>query len=159
MATLIAYATRYGCTEKCAKMLAERLKGTVDICDLKKGKDVDPAAYDTVIVGGSMYMGRILKQVPAFLRKYAEVLKGKKTAYFLSAMAEKEVLKEELKNAFPEELRAGALAVACFGGECIISKLKPFHKFIFTKVAKSEEDKSTLNVEAIERFADALNQA
>lgn len=158
MSTLIAYATRYGCAEKCAKMLVEKLEDTVDLCDLKKDNKVDPASYDTVIVGGSMYMGRILKQVPAFLKNHGETLKLKKTGFFISAMAEGEDLKKELEDSFPEEMRTGALAVECFGGECIIDNLNSFHKFIFTKVAKTREDKSNINTEAIDRFATAMNR-
>ena len=158
MSVLIAYATRYGCAEKFAQMLAEKLSDKADLCDLSKDKKVNPADYDTIIVGGSMYMGRIMKQVPAFLQKHGDTLKQKKTGFFLSAMAEGEDMQKELKASFPEEMRNAALAVACFGGECIISKLKPFHKFIYTKVAKTEKDLSNINTEAIDRFADAVNR-
>jgi len=158
MSVLIAYATRYGCAEKCAKMLAEKLTDTTDLCDLAKDKKIDPAAYDTVIVGGSMYMGRIMKQVPAFLQKHADTLKGKRTGFFLCGMAEGEDIVKELEASFPEEIRASALVAAPFGGECIVSKLKPFHKFIYTKVAKTEEDLNRVDAEAIGRFAEAVNQ-
>ena len=159
MSVLIAYATKYGCAEKCAKMLSEKITDKVDLCDLSKNKKVDPAPYDTVIVGGSMYMGRIMKQVPAFYQKHADTLKQKRTGFFLSAMAEGEDLKKELEASYPEDLRSSAHAVECFGGECIIGKLKPFHKFIYTKVAKTEEDLSRIDVEAIGRFAEAINKA
>jgi menaquinone-dependent protoporphyrinogen oxidase len=158
MSTLIVYATRYGFAEKCANMLAEKLTEKVDLCDLKKNKKANPADYDTVIVGGSMYMGRIMKQVPAFLQKHADTLKQKRTGFFLSAMAEGEDLNKELEASFPEEMRAGAVAVECFGGECIINNLNSFHKFIFTKVAKTENDLSNINAEAIDRFVEAVNQ-
>ena len=99
-----------------------------------------------------------MKQVPAFLQKHADTLKQKKTGFFLSAMAEGEDVQKELEASYPEELRTSALAVECFGGECIISKLKPFHKFIFTKVAKTEADKSNIDTGAIDRFAQAVNR-
>jgi len=158
MSILIAYATQYGCAEKCAEMLAEKLEDTVDLCNLKKDKKVDPAPYDAIIVGGSIYMGRIMKQVPAFLQKHADTLRQKRTGYFMNAMAEGEDIQKELDASFPAEMREGALAVACFGGECIINNLKPFHRFIYTKVAKTEGDKSDIDTEAIGRFADAMNQ-
>jgi hypothetical protein len=41
MNTLIVYATKYGCTEKCAVILSEKLTGKVDLCNLKGVKDVD----------------------------------------------------------------------------------------------------------------------
>lgn len=158
MSVLIAYATRYGFAEKCAQMLAEKITDKADLCDLAKDKKVDPAPYDTVIVGGSMYMGRIMKQVPSFLRKHADTLKQKKTGFFLSAMAEGEDLQKELEASYPEDLRSSALTVECFGGECIINNLNSFHKFIFTKVAKTEKDLSNINTQAIDRFAEAVNQ-
>lgn len=158
MPTLIAYATRYGCAEKCARMLSEKIKGETTLCDLSKEKNVDLTPYDAVILGGSMYMGRILAQIPAFCRKYYDTLTRKKLGLYICAMAEGEDRQKELAASFPEELRAKALAVECLGGECIIDTLKPFHKFIFTKVAKTTEDKSTLSEEAIESFADAMNR-
>ena len=158
MSVLIAYATKYGCAEKCARMLAEKLNDKADLCDLKKDKKADPAAYDTVIVGGSMYMGRVTKETAAFCQKHADTLKGKRTGFFICAMAEGEDLRQELEASFPEDLRASALAAECFGGECIISRLKPFHKFIYTKVAKTEEDMTKIDTEAIDRFAGAINQ-
>jgi len=65
METLIAYATRYGCVEKCAKMLAEKLDGKVTLVNLQKTR-VDPASYGRVIVGGSIYIGKIQKEVRDF---------------------------------------------------------------------------------------------
>ncbi|NLY38245.1 MAG: hypothetical protein GX044_02975 [Firmicutes bacterium] len=65
METLIAYSTRYGCVEKCAKMLAEKLDGKVTLVNLLKMR-VDPAPYERVIVGGSIYIGKIQKEVRDF---------------------------------------------------------------------------------------------
>ncbi|MGV8154838.1 MAG: hypothetical protein ACLKAL_13375 [Alkaliphilus sp.] len=41
MNTLIVYATKYGSTEKCSKILSKYLEGTVDLCNLKNANDVD----------------------------------------------------------------------------------------------------------------------
>jgi len=59
MNILIAYATKYGCTEKCAAVLSEKLTGKVDLCNLKGGRASDLTQYEKVIIGGSIYMGKI----------------------------------------------------------------------------------------------------
>ncbi len=38
MNTLIVYASKYGCTEKCARLLADQLTGTVELHHLKKDR-------------------------------------------------------------------------------------------------------------------------
>jgi menaquinone-dependent protoporphyrinogen oxidase len=48
MKTLIAYATKTGTTEKCAKMLAEKL-GSADLFNLSNGTP-DLSKYDMVII-------------------------------------------------------------------------------------------------------------
>lgn len=35
MNTLIVYATKYGCTEKCTSLLSKKLTGKVELCNLK----------------------------------------------------------------------------------------------------------------------------
>lgn len=157
MPTLIAYATKYGCTEKCAKMLAEKLTDEVTLCNLREGK-ADPAAFDAVIVGGPYYMGRMHKKIRAFSRKHMKTLKGKKTGLFVICMAQGEDLKRQMDAAFPEELSTAAIVKENFGGEYLISRMKSFHRLVVTKITNSEEDKSNILMDAIGRFAEAMNR-
>ena len=57
MKTLIAYASRTGASEKCARMLAERIPDST-LCDLCREKP-NPNAYEQVIVGGGVRMGAL----------------------------------------------------------------------------------------------------
>jgi len=52
MKTLVLFASRYGCTEKCANMLAEKINGDVEVKDLVKNKKIGLDGYDLVIRGG-----------------------------------------------------------------------------------------------------------
>jgi menaquinone-dependent protoporphyrinogen oxidase len=158
MPTLIVYATKYGCTEKCANMLAEKLKDEVTLCNLLEGK-ADPAAFDAVIVGGPYYMGRMHKKIRAFSRKHMKALKGKKTGLFVICMAQGEDLEREMDAAFPEELKAAAIVKENFGGEYLLSKMESFHRLVVTKITNSEEDQSNIHTDAIDRFAEAMNRA
>ena len=54
MKAAIVYATKYGCTKKCAEMLKTYLNGEADILSAKSDK-ISLAQYDTVFIGGSVY--------------------------------------------------------------------------------------------------------
>ena len=62
MKAAIVYATKYGCTKKCAEMLKTYLNGEADILSAKSDK-ISLAQYDTVFIGGSVYMGKIQKEI------------------------------------------------------------------------------------------------
>jgi menaquinone-dependent protoporphyrinogen oxidase len=79
MKTLIIYATRYGSAERCAKMLSEKLIGDVDLLNLKDRQNIDLSQYEKVIIGGSIYVGKIQKEVNEFCTKHLEELKQKQT--------------------------------------------------------------------------------
>lgn len=71
MKTLIVYGTKHGTTEKCSKLLKDKLSGEVVIINIKKENMPDITAFNNIIIGGSVYMGQIQKEVKKFLyRKY-----------------------------------------------------------------------------------------
>lgn len=83
MSTLIIYASKYGYTEKCSKKLAEEISDEVDLVNIKVDKQPKIENYDKVIIGGSIYMGKIQKKINSFCIDNLEVLKGKKLDYLL----------------------------------------------------------------------------
>lgn len=159
MKTLITYATKYGCAENCAKALEEKLSGNVNLQNLKQGKAVDLLAYDQVIIGGSIYMGKIQKEVTEFCLKNLTALKEKQVGLFICCMKEGEEAASELNSAFPQELLDHAAAKEIFGGEFIFKKMKPMDRFIVKKVSKVDRDVSNIDRDSIERFARVMNQA
>lgn len=137
MKTVIIYATKHGCSEKCAKWLAEKLSGTVDLHNLKMGDGVDLAQYDRVILGGSIYAGRMLKEVTAFCQNRLDQLKGKRLGLFTCGMNQKEA-DAQLKANYPEELLERAVVADCFGGEYNLKEMNFFEKTIVKMVARME---------------------
>lgn len=166
MRTLIVYATKYGTTEKCAKILAERLIGEVDIYNLKEGKGVEIAQYDRLIIGGSIYMGKIRKEVSEFCLKNLDVLKEKKLGVFICGMQEGDQADVQMKQSFPEELLVNAVARESFGGEFRLKEMNFLERFIVKMVTKKDsisqdqktkENISTISEENINRFAELMN--
>ena len=64
MNTLIVYSSKYGCTEKCAKLIKQELNDPADLINLKNIniKDINLSKYDKVIIGGPIYIGKIQKR-------------------------------------------------------------------------------------------------
>jgi menaquinone-dependent protoporphyrinogen oxidase len=156
MSTLIIYASKYGTTEKCAKLVSEKLKDQVDLVNIKKDKNVDLTKYDKVIIGGSIYMGKIQKEVTAFCTNNLNGLKRKRIGLFICAMSEGELADKALNTSFPAELLSIATAKECLGGEFLIDKMGFLHKLIVKKVSKVTENKSNIAMDKIQGFAEAM---
>lgn len=157
MKTIIVYATKYGCTKKCAENLSKKLNDNVDLCNLKEKKDIDISQYDKVIVGGSIYIGKIQKEISEFCNKHLEDLKAKKSGIFICCMKDGEAAEAELKEAFPQELLDKAVVKSFFGGEFIFNKMNFLDRFIAKKVSKTDTDMSNILYENINRFAESMN--
>lgn len=165
MKTLIVYATKYGSTEKCAKKLTEKLTGEVDLCNLAVLVTNDLQHYDKVIIGGSIYAGRIQKQVTEFCAKNSQILKEKQLGLFICGMMINQA-ETELCNAFAPELYSKAVVKDFFGGELKFQKINFLEKFMVKMVSKMDKtmptidtssDFSMISEETIARFAQNMN--
>ena len=162
MKTLIAYASRTGASEKCARMLAERIPDST-LCDLCREKP-DPNAYDQVIVGGGVRMGALHVDARQYLDGCKPVLLKKRLGLFLCAgFVEK--AGEIFANNVDPELRAHAVACECFGGEIDMSKLRGFDRLITKMALRSFKDEDgqaampRLLPERVEAFAAKFAEA
>lgn len=156
---LVGYAGKYGCTEECARYLSEKLNGEVELRNLKEKKKIDPSSYDKIVIGGSLYAGRIQKEVRDFCLKNADVLNHGSLGLFICGTAEGEAADKELETAFPQDLYHKARAKAFFGGRITIDKLGFLEKKIVKAVAKVESDINTVSVERMDEFAAQMNEA
>lgn len=157
MDTLIVYASKHGCTEKCANLLKEKLDGKVYVVNLKDSNEIDLSKYDKVIIGGSIYVGKIQKEVSKFSSENLETLKGKQVGLFICGMQSEEAIEKGLNENFPKELLKTAKAKGYFGGEFVFDKLGFMEKQIVKKVAKVNSDKSNILNSNIFKFAEIMN--
>ncbi len=159
MKTLIIYATKYGCTEKCASALSKKLMGKVELCNLKTGNIPNLSEYDKVIIGGSIYIGNIQKEVRAFCSTNLNVLKDKKIGLFICAMQKDDAIETEINTAFPQELLDRAIAREYFGGEFIFKNMNFLDRMIVKKVSKIDKDTSNIIEVNIDRLSQLMNNA
>lgn len=155
MSTLIAYATKYGFTKACADMLAKKLDEKADICDLSSNRP-NLAQYDKVIIGGSIYAGRIRKSTVRFCTENINTLKSKKLGLFICGMADGDGIRKQLESSFPRELLSAAVAKESFGGEYDLNKMNFLERFIIRKISGSDKNQSRIMEENMTRFADQM---
>lgn len=170
MNTLIIYASKHGTAEKCAQELSQKLKGKADLYNIKKGKLPELTQYERVIIGGSIYVGRIQREISEFCTNNLALLKQKKIGLFLCCMNQKEY-DTQLKNSFPGELIDRAESIGNFGAEFIMKDMNFLEKAAIKMVSKElakkdpsvgqmdmKKDVSFINKENINKFIELMNK-
>jgi menaquinone-dependent protoporphyrinogen oxidase len=160
MKILIAYATRFGTTEKCAGMLAELLKekaDKVELVDLKKNKKVNPEDYDIVVIGGSFMAFRMNSSVKKFVKRNLNTLLNMKTGIFMCGADED--WEKEIQKGFPGELLDKAIAKGYFGYEMNWEKMNPMIRNMMQKASKTTDPVSKIKPENINKFAEEVLKA
>lgn len=161
MKTLIVYASKYGFTADCAQALSARLDGDFATVDVGKAAMPDLGAFDTVILGGPIYMGRIPKPLGAVIQTNLAGLLSRRLALFLTCGLPDQY-EQSLKAAFPAELIDKAVSTQCFGGELRTDRMKGVDRMISGMMSKTEKGKEqgmpAARPDAIERLAEEVNK-
>lgn len=158
MKTIIIYTTNHGCTKKTVDELSQKLSGEVFSIDLRDDPSPSVAEFDRVIIGGSIHAGKIQKRVRDFCISNLEQIRAKEIGLFICCMYEPEVAREQIKNAFPEELHQMAKTEAIFGGEFNFGKMNFMEKMLVKQIANVHESVSKIDHQAIETFANRMEK-
>ena len=156
MRTLIVYATKHGFAEKCSKLLKDKLSGEVTTVNIKKDTLPNLSSFDKIVIGGSIYMGRIQKEINEFCTENLDVLKDKKLGLFICCML-KENIEVSINNSFPEVLLTHASVKEAFGGEFILKNMNFLERFMAKAVSKTKNDVSNISEENINKFIQIMN--
>lgn len=156
MKSAIIYATKYGCVEKAAKILQSKLNGKVSLFNITKETVPNLEDYDNVILGGSIYVGKIQKVLTNYLNSNLPSLLHKRVGLFICAGQPEPIRTKELQEAFPVELFNHATVKEVFGYEYNFDKLNFLDKLIVRKVAGVTESCYALSSEKIQNFIKAI---
>jgi menaquinone-dependent protoporphyrinogen oxidase len=162
MSILLAYATQYGCTAKCANMLSENLKGddssiTVSVVDLGGKQKISLNDYDVVIIGGPITAGKINTRVKKFCADNLPELVKKKIGLFICGAAAEESQKE-LSDNFPQGLLDVAVVKGYFGYEFNLEKMNFAMRAIIKKISKIDKSVSNILEDNIKEFAASMKK-
>ena len=158
MKVLVAYLSRYGTARRCATDIAKRVTAEVDVVDLAATRVVDLAPYAMVVVGGSVYAGKIERRLLSFCETHRQQLSQKSLAVYLCCLYQGEHALRQLHEAYPEWLLAHAFHAALPGGELRYADLRWRDRMAVRGLAKPGEDVRLLKPEAIEALVTAVNE-
>lgn len=154
---LILYFGHTGTTKKAAYLLAEKLKDCTLADGMVKNK-IEFAAFDTIIFGVNVHMGKLNKKFLKFYKKLKKKELSAQFACFIVAGDEHQKTKymNLAKDILPEESYIGF-----FGGELDPTRAKGLTKSMIQFCMKEFIDRDlplpTLKMDAIIDFAEHIN--
>ncbi len=135
MKILVAYGTKKGSTGEVASKVAETLRKQGFETDLRPASEVkDLGSNAAVVLGGSIYMGRLHSDVQALLKRHRGELAKLPVAVFgmgPQTMEEKDVtsVRKQLDKNLGRVPEVEPMAVTIFGGVIDPAKLRfPFNR-------------------------------
>jgi len=158
MTTLIVYASKYGCTADCANYLKTKLPGDITLIDINKvTKQIELDKFDTIIIGGSVYIGKISKKLRAFCESNLDTLTKKRVGIFLCC-ALSEQANETIEANFPSSLLKTAKAIKTFGSEARLEKMSFLDKMIIKTFTKGDYSNFKISYESMDEFVREITQ-
>ena len=155
--TVIVYMSKHGTTEKVSLLIRELLMDEeITLINLDKQESIDLTFCDRIIIGGSIHMGKVQKQIYDFCKQHAEILQSRKLGLFLCCMYDGEKGAEQFSNAFPEELIAAATSKALMGYELDFERMSLIERTMTKKNTGQSDFISHINQMEINRFIEEL---
>jgi menaquinone-dependent protoporphyrinogen oxidase len=158
MKIAILYISKHGTTEKIAKQIAEALtEHDCKVIDIKKDKHPDLEKFDYLILGSSIYAGKIQQPMDDFCHQYLAQLQPKVIGLFVCGMQPtEEQRKQELMRAFPPELFKRTSTKSFLGGEFLFEKMSIWERWIVRHISKVSNSVSMINDHALQQFISNL---
>lgn len=153
MRNLIVYSTMYGCTEKCANNIKEKLKGDTVVINVENKSIPQLNEFDNVVLGSSIKVGKIGKSLSKYIEKNKEELMRKRLGIFVCG-GDNET--DYLKQNFPEDIYNKSVIKEFVGGEISMDKVGFLMGMVLKMVGKYESY-SRIDHSKIEKIAEYLN--
>lgn len=153
----ICYASKYGTTEEAVRRLEKNLISngcTVELLNIIKDKPVlnENESYDLILIGGSIYMGKIQKEVTKFCEKNEKFLLSNTLGLFLCCGSEED-FESQLDNNFTNQIINHASIKGYFGYGYNLEKMNFLYRKIIKKVANISSSENAIKDESIKSFA------
>lgn len=147
MKSIILYESKSGCTKKCAEYIQGNNDTEISVLTKFKG---DISSYESIVIMGPVYMGKINKEVVMYLENNLSVLKTKKLYIVLCGM-NIEGFDAMVKHNLSEEILRNS-EVIYGGGAYYLEKLGFLQKRIVKSVAKITQSSEHIKYENLDKI-------
>ena len=151
MSTVILYTTKHGTAAKCAGILKEKASLETELVNLKESPDFDIKPFNNVVLGASVYAGKIQKEMSAFCEKNREELLKKKIGLYICSGDTGKAGRGYLKL-FGSDILNHATSKKLFGSEIYWEKMNPIEKLAMRIIKKSKGSSSDLEMTTVDDF-------
>lgn len=155
---LIIYSSKYGAVEKCAKLIKDKLEGNTKMVNLKTEPVPSLEGYDTVLLGGGVYAGKIQDELKKYSQSHKDELCKRKLGVFILCKDEGEKAQEYIQNNFSKPIVIHASVIKHLGHEINLEKMNFIEKTLLKTLFKIKKSYSKLNQNAINELADKMNK-
>lgn len=160
MNVLIAYASYYGSTERCAYKIKEKLKYVSSIVNVSYSGAIKLQDYDAVIIGSPIHIGKIHKAMKKFLETNKTALAEKSIYLFLCGLDTS--IPDGIMKDIPDEIKDKIVFTSLLGGEIVKDNLSGFEKMgieMMEKKLKTDfSNLKTIDDNKIEEFIGKINE-
>ena len=152
MKTLILYTSRHGSTQKVVAQMAKELSATA--IDLHKSPKVSLQEYDTILIGGPIYLGSLGSSLESFILEHLDLLLSKRIGLFLLCVMNEERAAAQFNHCFHPQLLAHSSYDGFFGGRVDTKQLNFIEKIIVFFAFRKKSHQKELNELEIHNFLD-----
>ncbi|MBU3086933.1 flavodoxin domain-containing protein [Clostridium gasigenes] len=126
---------------------------------MKTSPNVDLSKIDKLIIGGSIKIGQIPKELKRWINNnLSEIIAKKPYLYMCAGEEDEEKLKAIWKMNYPKKILESAVCKTFVGGEMDITKLNFFMKTLLKIVKGKLESSSNLKDDSIENLSNLINR-
>lgn len=157
MKILVLYKSKHGSTKSCVQLIKDDSHHNIELREFQNGIIYNLDEYDHLIIAGSVYYGKIQKQVSEFIERYKDEIKQMKYSLILCC-GNNELFGEQLANVFGDELVEGASRCIYGGHGYDFADMNFMEKIIVKKVSKVSESMTKLNYDDLKEFIQFLDE-
>lgn len=156
MKTIIIYATKHGSIENAVTILKSKVAGETKLVNIMNEEAPSLTEYENVILGGSIYVGKIQKKLSKYIEKHLPELLTKRVGLFICAAQKEDIREKELIDSYPEALFKHAICKEIFGYEIHYEDMNFIEKKVVSSIMRHKSDYSELSESKIDSFAKAI---
>jgi len=157
MSILILYLSKHGTVEEVVRMMKNISGENVETQKINShitGSYLDK--FDTLIVGGSIHMGKAQRKLINFCKHYAHYFKEKKSGVFLCTLTDPKDAQHYINETFPGEVLNACHTIGLFGGAVKFENMNIIEKSMMKKISGEEHSFSKLDSDRIAAFIESF---